>query len=176
MRLLSLFFCALFLAGCGSVVTHEISKPDEVHQSAWDCAVLVNEYRESMDLPKLEWDSDLWRIASRHNSDMRDRSFFAHINPSGETPFDRMRGVYIMYYRAGENLAFGQTSPEVVLSNWLNSLEHTRNIESSLFTHHAVAYDSTYHHWTHLFINYGYEKPFPLTRGWTLYPRIPLKD
>lgn len=165
----------LFLAGCNSVVTHEISKPEQVHQSAWDFGVLVNEYREGMGLPQLEWDTDLWRIANRHNDDMRDQSYFSHINKNGETPFDRLRGVYIMYYRSAENLAIGQTTPETVLCNWLNSLEHKRNIEG-LYTHHAVAYDSTDHYWTHLFINYGYEKPFPLIRGWTLYPRIPPKE
>lgn len=129
-----------------------------------------------MGLPELEWDIDLWRIASRHNTDMRDRSFFSHFNPSGESPFDRLRGIYIMYYHAAENLAFGQTTPETVLCNWLNSSKHRINIESSLYTHHAVAYDSVDHHWTHLFINYGYEKPFPLTKDFTLYTRIPLEN
>lgn len=176
MCLFSLVLCALFIAGCSSVVTHELSKPEEVHQNAWDFAVLVNEYRAEKGLPALEWDTDLWRIANLHNADMSDLSYFSHFNPNGESPFDRLRNIYIMYYTAGENLAFGQISPQTVLCNWLASPHHRRNIESSLYTHHAVDYDSTDHHWTHLFVNYGGEKPFPIWEDWTLYPRIPPEE
>ncbi len=167
---------AVLFVGCNQVVQEEIVKPEEVSQNSWDLAELSNEYRERTGLPALEWDTDLWRVALRHNEDMRNRSFFSHFNPDGESPFDRLRGVYIIYYFAGENLAVGQRCPEVVLSNWLRSYEHRVNIESYFYTHHAVAYDSIDNYWTHLFINYGYEKPFPLIKDWSLYYRIPLVD
>ena len=176
MRNFYLFLVITFLTGCNQVVHEEIDKPEQVSQNAWDLAELSNEYRQEKGLPALEWDTDLWRVASRHNQDMCDRSFFSHFNPDGETPFDRLRGIYIMYYYAGENLAVGQTTPEVVLCNWLRSYEHRINIESCFYTHQAVAYDSIGNYWTHLFINYGYQKPFPLTKDWTLYSRIPLLD
>ena len=171
-----ILFVSLFFAGCNPIVRNEILKPDQVHQNAWDLAELVNEHRERMGLPALEWDPDLWRVALRHNEDMRDREFFSHYNPEGESPFDRLRGVYIVYHYAAENLAYGQTTPELVLCNWLSSYKHKRNIENYIYTHHAVAYDSIDNHWTHLFINYGYQKPFPLTEGWTLFPRTPIED
>ncbi len=176
MRSFSLVLMAVSFIGCNQVVYEEIFKPEQVSQNAWDLAELVNEYREEIGLPVLEWDTDLWRVAHMHNEDMSDRAFFSHFNPDGESPFDRLRGVYIMYDYAGENLAVGQTTPEEVLSNWLRSLEHRINIESYLYTHQAVAYDSSGNYWTHLFANFGFQKPFPLLRGWTTYPRLPLEN
>ncbi len=176
LRSFSFVLMAVLFIGCNQVVREEVDKPEQISQNAWDLAELTNEHREAMGLPALEWDTDLWRVARRHNEDMSDRAFFSHFNPDGEGPFDRLRGIYIMYYYAGENLAVGQTAPEVVLSNWLRSYEHRVNIESYFFTHQAVAFDSTNNYWTHLFINFGDQKPFPLIRGWTLYPRIPPKN
>lgn len=175
-RSIPFIFAALFFVGCGSVIRNEELRPENVNQKAWDLAEQVNEHRERMGLPALEWDSDLWRVAQQHNEDMRNRHYFSHYNPEGESPFDRLREAYIFYCRAAENLAVGQSTHEVVLSNWLRSPEHKSNIESSLYTHHAVAYDPIGNYWTHLFINYGGEKPFPLISVWTRYPRDTLKE
>ncbi len=153
----ALNFVLFFLfSGCAPLARYErFEKPYDVPQEAWDVAILVNEYKVRNGLLPLEWDSNLYRIALEHSEDMRDRNFFSHVNPDSETPFDRLNNFYIFYYRSAENLAVGQTSPEVVVSNWIRSPAHKQNILSSLYVYHAVAYDSLKNNWTHLFIDYG---------------------
>ena len=151
------FVLILVLSACAPLARYQrFEKPYDVHQKAWDVATLVNEYRVRNGLLPLEWDPNLYRIALQQTEDMRDRNFISHVNPDGETPFDRLKNFYIFYYRSAENLAVGQTSPEVVLSNWIRSPAHKRNLLSSLYVYHAVAYDSLKNNWTHLFIDYGH--------------------
>nr|WP_302674582.1 CAP domain-containing protein [Eubacterium sp. CAG:161] len=55
---------------------------------------------------------------------------------------------------AGENIAWGQRSPEEVMNGWMNSSEHRANILNSSFKKIGVAYyvgvnGRTY--WTQLF-------------------------
>ncbi len=158
MKPLFLLIFALFflLSACAPLARYErFEKPYDVSQKAWDVATLINKYRIRNGLEPLIWDQNLYRIALQHSEDMRDRSFFSHVNPDNETPFDRLNRCGVFYYRAAENLALGQDSPELVFSLWLRSPAHKRNILSSLYEYHAVAYDSVGQNWTHLFIDYG---------------------
>ncbi len=155
-RYLVVLFSILVISGCSPLFyTHVNRRPHDVHPNAWKLALLVNSYRERKGLPELKWDTNLYPIALYHSQDMRTRNFFSHYNPDGESPFDRLKSIHIFYQSAAENLAVGQTSPTVVLSNWLRSPDHKGNLVSSMYTHHAVAFDSTANTWTHLFIRYS---------------------
>lgn len=148
--------CFFLLLNCAPLARYQrFEKPYDVHQKAWEVAILVNEYRARNGLPALIWDQNIYNIALKHTEDMRDRNFFSHVNPDSRTPFDRLAECYVPYYRSAENLAVGQTSPEVVLSNWIRSPGHKRNLLSSLYEYHAVAYDPLKNNWTHIFIDYG---------------------
>ena len=89
---------------------------------------LTNAEREKNGLKPLKWDETLALLAQVHCEDMIERDFFDHINPDGETPFDRMKDFDIAYWTAGENIAAGQLSPEAVMEAWMNSKRHRENI------------------------------------------------
>jgi len=45
----------------------------------------------------LEWNEDIWEVAVAHSIDMCERAFFAHINPSGQSPGDRAAAAGLPY-------------------------------------------------------------------------------
>lgn len=81
---------------------------------------------------------------------MKDRQFFAHDNPDGQTPFDRMSAAGISYESAGENIARGQKTGGAVFTAWNNRSGHKANIENSGYTHHGLGYIEDGHYWTHV--------------------------
>lgn len=77
--------------------------------------------------------------ARKHSRDMNDRDFFAHVNPDGEDPFDRMaRAGYGSYLQAGENIAGGSDSPKATVDGWLASDGHCANMMSPAYTEIGV--------------------------------------
>lgn len=65
---------------------------------------------ESGNAEALEWDEALWRVAWAHSKDMCDRDFFAHDNPDGDSPFDRMNAAGIVSATKSENISYNQNS------------------------------------------------------------------
>lgn len=100
---------------------------------------LVNNERKNYGLNPLKWDDSLAKLATSHCEDMINRNFFDHINPDGETPFDRMKKAGISYWVAGENIAAGQYSPEEVMKSWMDSTGHRANILDSDFEYIGVS-------------------------------------
>lgn len=89
---------------------------------------LTNIERANYGLSPLTWDESLSDIAQAHCADMIQRNFFAHDNPDGLSPFDRIKNAGISYFMAAENIAAGQPSPEAVVEAWMNSSGHRANI------------------------------------------------
>jgi uncharacterized protein YkwD len=110
----------------------------------------VNSYRVSRGLPALVWDRRAAAVAKAHSRDMFDEGYFSHMSPNGRSLRDRLKAGSLDYSRAGENIAWGQTTGREVLSAWLRSKGHRRNIESRDFTHHGVGKVGPY--WTHLLL------------------------
>ncbi|MBL4684255.1 MAG: CAP domain-containing protein [Nannocystaceae bacterium] len=81
------------------------------------------------------------RCAARvHSKDMDTRNFFAHDNPSGESPFDRMGMAEYSYSTAGENIAAGSADAVGTMNQWMNSSGHCVNIMNPSFTEIGVGY------------------------------------
>lgn len=95
---------------------------------------LVNEERAKVGAAPLKRASDLDALARTHSQDMINRHFFDHNNPSGQSPFDRMRAAGISYRAAAENIAYGQRSAEAVMNAWMNSSGHRKNILNATYT------------------------------------------
>jgi uncharacterized protein YkwD len=97
------------------------------------------------------------RCAARvHSLDMAARGFFDHVNPDGESPFDRMERAGYSFRAAGENIAAGQTTPQEVVDGWLLSPGHCSNIMSPDFSQIGVGYvfasdGQLPHYWTQTF-------------------------
>lgn len=88
---------------------------------------LINAERAKADLSPLRADEELRQVARRHSADMFARSYFSHISPDGDTPFDRIRQANITFLTAGENLAIAQTLP-LAHEGLMNSPGHRANI------------------------------------------------
>lgn len=87
----------------------------------------VNKERTTRGLESLVMDQKLQEVARAHAKDMFARGYFAHVNPDGKDPFDRMKEAYIKFTVAGENLAL---APNVNLAHegLMNSPGHRANI------------------------------------------------
>lgn len=88
---------------------------------------LVNTEREQRNLPMLTWNDQLAKVARLHSRDMWKRQFFAHVNPDGADPFDRLRQGSVSYFIAGENLALAPTTP-IAHDGLMDSPGHRANI------------------------------------------------
>ena len=63
-----------------------------------------------------------------------------------------MRAFGVSYSHAGENIAFGYSSPESVVSAWMNSESHRVNILSAMYTDLGVGYVAEGGYWTQWFV------------------------
>jgi uncharacterized protein YkwD len=98
----------------------------------------VNQERASAGLPPLAWHDGTAQVAYEHGVDMDVRNYFDHINPDGQTPWDRLTGAGISWSACGENIAHGQDSPAEVMNDWMNSSGHRANILEPVFTEIGV--------------------------------------
>lgn len=145
-RIVPLALVLTVAAACGS-------DPGVAPDAASDVALfveLMNQHRVDVGCPALTWNADVAAVAQAHSEDMVARNFFAHTNPDGDSPFDRLANAGIDFSAAAENIAYGYPTPEAVLDAWLASDGHRANIENCALTEHGVGLQDAY--WTHLFI------------------------
>jgi uncharacterized protein YkwD len=93
---------------------------------------LINEERAKEGLNPLKADPQEAAVARAHSKDMFSRGYFAHTNPEGKDPFDRMKDAHVKFIAAGENLALAQTL-EIAHKNLMNSPGHRANIMNPSF-------------------------------------------
>ena len=67
--------------------------------------VLLNYERTTRGLPPLTMNPQAREVTRVYSADMFARGFFAHVDPDGHNPFDRMRTGGVKFDSAGENLA-----------------------------------------------------------------------
>lgn len=97
----------------------------------------------------LIWNSLLESSANSHAQDMYKQRYLAHISLSGKTIKLRIEeaGYTLTGMRAyafGENIAAGQRSIDQVMSSWLRSEGHCKNIMSRNFKEIGVAKANLY--------------------------------
>lgn len=107
---------------------------------ATQVAQIVNQERQKAGLAPLTLDAELSNVAMAKAKDMIAKNYFDHNSPTYGSPFDMMRSFGINYTAAGENIAKGQTSPQAVMTDWMNSPGHRQNILSSNYDSIGVAY------------------------------------
>ncbi len=143
------FLILIGLAGCGDS-TVGLDPAAELDPEVEAFVVIMNQHRATAGCGALTWNHDVAEVAQSHSMDMVQRSFFAHDNPDGESPFDRLAQAGISYSRAAENIAAEYASAEAVLQGWLDSAGHRANIENCQLTEHGVGLVEA--RWTHVFI------------------------
>lgn len=88
----------------------------------------VNAERKRAGSPPLTANSKLDQAAQRHAADMLARHYFAHESPEGHTVSERAKEAGYGWRAIGENIAEGQTSVAEVMTTWMHSPGHRRNI------------------------------------------------
>ncbi len=106
--------------------------------------------------PPLAHDPVLGRTAQKHSEDMARAGVMSHVTPTGAihypvgTTFDaRIRLEGYSFTRAAENIAAGFGSAESVVSAWLASSGHCRNIMNAGYQEIGLGRDGGY--WTQVF-------------------------
>lgn len=118
---------------------------------------LVNIERNNASLNSLTLSKDLSKVALLKSEDMAMFNYFDHNSPNYGSPFEMMTEMGISYRSAGENIAKGYLTSEMVVEAWMNSPGHRANILSSLFSKMGVgvyqADIKSIIYWTQMFTN-----------------------
>jgi uncharacterized protein YkwD len=88
---------------------------------------LLNAMRRRLGMRTLALDKVATLVARNHSRDMCRRRYFAHKNPDGKMPWDRLKAGGVKFRGAGENIAAGQRTALEVHKDWNNSPGHRRN-------------------------------------------------
>ena len=99
---------------------------------------LVNVERSKQGLMLLTENWQLSRIARYKSQDMINKSYFSHTSPTYGSPFQMIESFGIRFSAAGENIAYGQPTPQAVMVAWMNSPGHRANILSPSYTQIGV--------------------------------------
>ena len=101
----------------------------------------TNQIREQQGCGPLRLDSALVEAAGKHASDMVRRHYLDHTNPEGQDPGDRMAAAGYRGSGWGENIAAGYDTAEKVVTAWMKSDGHRKNILNCAYTSIGVGYD-----------------------------------
>ncbi len=116
---------------------------------------LVNKQRANYGLPLLKGNWELCRVARYKSQDMINRGYFSHQSPTYGSPFTMMQNFGLRFSAAGENIAYGQRTPQDVMNAWMNSDGHRSNILSRVYNQIGVgvakAANGTFY-WTQMFM------------------------
>ena len=127
-----------------SITTSEEAMADRVIE-------LVNQKRTSRGLQPLLKHDGLMVAAAARARELSQR--YSHTRPNGSECFTILWHLGIDYGYAGENIAMGQRTPEIVMNDWMNSSGHRANILSENFDSIGVGYTMVDGHpyWVQLF-------------------------
>lgn len=105
---------------------------------AQQVVALVNEERAQEGLAPLTVDE---RIESAANTRAKEiQTSFSHTRPDGSSFSTAMKQAGVNYRRAGENIAWGQKTPQEVVNAWMNSPGHRANIMNAGYTRIGVGH------------------------------------
>ncbi len=113
---------------------------------------LTNLERKKKGLASLQRDPRLEAAAQAQADDMRRRRYLNHTSPEGIDPLQRIRSAgyrepscncaWQFFY--GENIAWGNVSPDVIIQKWLLSPEHRKHLLSPDYRDVGIGYTGSY--------------------------------
>lgn len=95
---------------------------------------LTNADRTANGVAPLQNDPELAKAAQLKANDMAANGYFAHVSPTGKTPWYWLEQVGYQYTYAGENLAINFDDSSAVEQAWMNSPTHHANIVKPQYT------------------------------------------
>ncbi len=99
---------------------------------------LVNAERAKAGLSSVTVDTKVQKAAQVRATEQA--KVFSHTRPNGTSCFTALSEAGVNYRGAGENIAYGQTTPQAVMTAWMNSSGHRANILNQKFTKIGVGY------------------------------------
>lgn len=99
---------------------------------------LVNEHRAAAGLAPVKYSAKISEAAQVRAVEIE--KSFSHTRPDGRYFSTVFAEHGISYRYSGENIAWGQQSPEEVVTAWMNSAGHRANILNAKFTELGVGY------------------------------------
>nr|WP_297179328.1 CAP domain-containing protein [uncultured Agathobaculum sp.] len=99
---------------------------------------LVNAERAKYGLSALQTDSRVQQAAQVRAAETVQS--FSHTRPNGSSFSTALTEAGVSYTRSGENIAYGQSTPQQVVQAWMNSDGHRANILNGSFTTIGVGY------------------------------------
>ncbi|MDE6501028.1 MAG: hypothetical protein K2L10_02980 [Ruminococcus sp.] len=124
---------------------------EQLQEYAYQVAVAVNRERSANGLNPLKYSDELSESAIIRANEIQTN--FSHTRPDGTSCFTAVTDMGISYRYIGENIAYGQKSPEDVMNAWMNSSGHRANILSENFDYIGigVTYRNGTYYWTQFF-------------------------
>lgn len=113
---------------------------------------LVNEERAKVGLAPLTIDAKVEAAANVRAKETM--TSFSHTRPDGTSFSTALKDQSVSYRMCGENIAYGQKSPEEVMKAWMNSSGHKANILNENYTTIGVGYyqsSNGTNYWSQLF-------------------------
>lgn len=113
---------------------------------------LVNEERAKAGLAALTLDKEVAAAAQVRAKEIE--KSFSHTRPNGSTFSTALTEQGVSFRGSGENIAWGQRTPEEVVRGWMNSEGHRANILNKNFKNIGVGYyqgTGGTNYWTQLF-------------------------
>lgn len=125
----------LVMGGIIASIAILLSKPDTPINSNSISSISItslynatNSDRQSSKLSSLQLNSKLDTAAQEKANDMAMRNYWSPLSPSGQTPWQIIQSTGYQFQSAGENLAYGFSSAQSLLTAWLSSPSHRENI------------------------------------------------
>jgi uncharacterized protein YkwD len=126
------------------------TKDDLKNQDPWELRVskesfkLLNKFRKSNSLKKLEWDDSVYKVSKNHSLAMASKKKISHDGFDART--DKL-GKEFFVYKSAENVGYFMNPNEVselevaqkLLTGWINSSGHRRNMLLPDISHGAVS-------------------------------------
>ena len=112
----------------------KLTIPDSMSSYENQVVTLVNQRRSQSGLPALKRGSTTSYVAQLKARDMATKGYFSHQSPTYGSPFTMLQNFGLRFSAAGENIAYGQQTPQAVMNAWMNSAGHRANILSRSYT------------------------------------------
>ena len=126
----------------------------EINDNEWAVLSIVNSERLAAGLEPLSMIAPMQDAVHIRSSEIG--STFSHTRPNGSSFYSVFTDLGMKYAFVGENIAYGQRTPEDVMKVWMNSSGHRANILQKNAFHIGIGYDNSGNYkpaWAELFLN-----------------------
>lgn len=120
-----------------AILVQPVARAEEITSAS--LLSTINAYRKVQGLGPYVMDPRLMAAAEDRMRHMEQVGYFAHTAPDGTAPFVWVTKRGFEYAMAGENLAAGFETAEILVDSWMQSEGHRANVISPTYTSVGIA-------------------------------------